>query len=118
VQGTVKWFNNSKGYGFIGREDGPDVFCPLLGHNGRRLPDAYRKATRSNSRLCRDQRDHKHRTFKKQGESSLHLFGRKGERPPFWPFLFVGVWRRRKSGPLQSLGCARDKKPPYNCRPS
>lgn len=26
VQGQVKWFNNSKGYGFIGCEDGPDVF--------------------------------------------------------------------------------------------
>ncbi len=25
-RGTVKWFNDSKGFGFIEREDGPDVF--------------------------------------------------------------------------------------------
>ncbi len=26
TDGTVKWFNNSKGYGFIEQEDGADVF--------------------------------------------------------------------------------------------
>ena len=27
VQGTVKWFNEAKGYGFIQQESGPDVFA-------------------------------------------------------------------------------------------
>lgn len=26
INGTVKWFNDAKGFGFITREGGPDVF--------------------------------------------------------------------------------------------
>ncbi len=26
TRGTVKWFSNEKGYGFISQEDGPDLF--------------------------------------------------------------------------------------------
>jgi len=26
INGTVKWFNDQKGFGFIEQEDGPDVF--------------------------------------------------------------------------------------------
>ncbi|MCG8383484.1 MAG: cold-shock protein [Gammaproteobacteria bacterium] len=27
IKGTVKWFNESKGFGFIEQQDGPDVFA-------------------------------------------------------------------------------------------
>lgn len=33
ANGVVKWFNDSKGYGFIEQEDGPDVFVHHTGVN-------------------------------------------------------------------------------------
>lgn len=32
-KGTVKWFNNQKGYGFISDEQGKDVFVHFTGLN-------------------------------------------------------------------------------------
>jgi CspA family cold shock protein len=33
ANGSVKWFNDHKGYGFIEQEDGPDVFVHHSGIN-------------------------------------------------------------------------------------
>jgi len=43
--GTVKWFNDAKGFGFISRENGPDVFVhfrAITGSGFRTLQEGQR----------------------------------------------------------------------------
>jgi CspA family cold shock protein len=45
TQGTVKWFSEEKGYGFIQREGGPDVFVhhtAIQGTGFRKLKEGER----------------------------------------------------------------------------
>ncbi len=45
-KGTVKWFNEGKGFGFIEREEGPDVFVHFSSIQGQ---EGYKTLTEGDS---------------------------------------------------------------------
>ena len=44
-KGTVKWFNDAKGFGFITREQGPDVFV----HHTAIIAEGFRSLSEGDS---------------------------------------------------------------------
>ena len=59
TQGTVKWFNAEKGYRFISRTDGPDVFVhysEIDGYGFRSLEEKPARRSLGNSRARRARR--------------------------------------------------------------
>ena len=45
VKGTVKWFNSTKGYGFVTLEDGSDAFCHASALAAQGTPNVPQGAT-------------------------------------------------------------------------
>jgi CspA family cold shock protein len=85
MTGKVKWFNNVKGYGFIGRDDGPDVFI----HYSAILSDGYRTLKEGDSvefEIVQGPKGPQASNVEKQTEQNItddssHLSRNRGTRP-------------------------------------
>ena len=76
-KGTVKWFNNAKGYGFITRENGEDLFV----HFKSIIGDGYKTLKQGegdeHKRQCRSKVKRQIAKGKKTSKSNFGYGGKK-----------------------------------------